>query len=106
MVPADRSGNPRVGRCRGPAFTLTLRRRRDGAPLHVRSRNGGNGVGRGFSPERVLAIKQMHRLLYRQGLTLVAARAAIAQLAAPGDAQQDVARMLDLLDASSRGIAR
>ena len=78
----------------------------DGNPLAVRGLNLEGLRRRGFSPERVLAIKQMHRLLYRQGLTLVAARAAIAQLAAPGDAQQDVARMLDLLDASSRGIAR
>jgi UDP-N-acetylglucosamine acyltransferase len=53
----------------------------------------------------VRVIKQMHRLLYRQGLTLAAARAAIAELPAE-DAQQDVAMMLDLLDASSRGIVR
>jgi UDP-N-acetylglucosamine acyltransferase len=35
---------------------------------------------RGFSRERMRAVKQMHKLLYRQGLTLEAARAAIADL--------------------------
>lgn len=78
----------------------------DGNPLAVRGLNLEGLRRRGFAASRVAAIKQMHRLLYRQGLTLAAARAAIAQLAADEDAQQDVAMVLELLDASSRGIVR
>ena len=78
----------------------------DGNPLAVRGLNLEGLRRRGFSAGRVAAIKQMHRLLYRQGLTLAAARAAIAELAVDDEARQDVARMLALLDASSRGIAR
>ena len=83
-----------------PPFMLV-----DGNPLAVRGLNIVGLRRRGFSTARVRVIKQMHRLLYRQGLTLAAARAAIAELPAE-DAQQDVAMMLDLLDASSRGIVR
>ena len=83
-----------------PPFMLV-----DGNPLAVRGLNIVGLRRRGFSATRVRVIKQMHRLLYRQGLTLAAARAAIAELPAE-DAQQDVAMMLDLLDASSRGIVR
>ena len=50
----------------------------DGNPLAVRGLNLEGLRRRGFSAGRVAAIKQMHRLLYRQGLTLAAARAAIA----------------------------
>jgi len=78
----------------------------DGNPLAVRGLNLEGLRRRGFSAGRVAAIKQMHRLLYRQGLTLAAARVAIAELAVDDEARQDVARMLALLDASSRGIAR
>ncbi len=78
----------------------------DGNPLAVRGLNLEGLRRRGFSSERVAAIKQMHRFLYRQGLTLAAARSAIAELQAPEDARGDVARMLELVDASSRGIAR
>ena len=77
----------------------------DGNPLAVRGLNAEGLRRRGFSSARVALIKQMHRLLYRQGLTLAAARAAIAELPTE-DAQQDVALMLNLLDASSRGIVR
>ena len=78
----------------------------DGNPLAVRGLNLEGLRRRGFGVNRVAAIKQMHRLLYRQGMTLAAARAAIADLPVDEDAQLDVAMMLDLLDASSRGIAR
>jgi UDP-N-acetylglucosamine acyltransferase len=77
----------------------------DGNPLAVRGLNAEGLRRRGFSSARVALIKRMHRLLYRQGLTLAAARAAIAELPTE-DAQQDVALMLNLLDASSRGIVR
>lgn len=49
----------------------------------------------------------MHRLLYRQGLTLEAAREAIASLEGElPEAAADVSLMLDFLAASTRGIAR
>ena len=49
----------------------------------------------------------MHRLLYRQGLTLEAARDAIGSLAGEQpEAAADVSLMLDFLAASTRGIAR
>ncbi len=79
----------------------------DGNPLAVRGLNLEGLRRRGFSAERVAGIKQMHRLLYRQGLTLEAARAAMAAL--PGahpQAAADIALVLAFLDASTRGIAR
>jgi UDP-N-acetylglucosamine acyltransferase len=85
-----------------PPFMLV-----DGNPLAVR---GFNTVGlrrRGFSPERIAAVKQMHRLLYREGRTLEQARAAIDALAAEiPDAAEDVAMMSGFLAAAERGIAR
>ena len=85
-----------------PPFMLV-----DGNPLAVR---GVNVVGlrrRDFSNERIAAVKQMHKLLYREGRTLESARAAIAELAqsAP-QAADDVALMGAFLTAATRGIAR
>jgi UDP-N-acetylglucosamine acyltransferase len=79
----------------------------DGNPLAVR---GINQIGlrrRDFSDARIAAIKQMHKLLYREGRTLEAARAAIDALArsAP-EAAADVALMSGFLAAATRGIAR
>ena len=79
----------------------------DGNPLAVRGLNLEGLRRRGFSASRMAAIKQMHRLLYRQGLTLEDARAAIAQLAAAHpDAADDVALMRGFLDSATRGIVR
>lgn len=79
----------------------------DGNPLAVRGLNLEGLRRRGFSPARVAVIKQMHRLLYRQGLTLDAARAAIAALAAAHtEAAADIALVQQFLDSSTRGIAR
>ena len=79
----------------------------DGNPLAVR---GVNLVGlrrRDFSPERIAAIREMHKLLYRQGLTLEQAREAIQALAAQApEAAQDVALMDGFVTASAQGIAR
>ena len=79
----------------------------DGNPLAVR---GVNLVGlrrRDFSPERIAAIREMHKLLYRQGLTLEQAREAIQALAAQApEAAQDVALMDGFVAASAQGIAR
>jgi len=62
---------------------------------------------RGFSPERLKAVKEMHRALYRQDLTLEEAKGRIADLAnTHPEAQQDVALMIDFLGQSTRGIVR
>ena len=62
---------------------------------------------RGFSAERIAAVKQMHKLLYREGLTFEEARARIAALAeSQPEAAADVELMTSFLAASTRGIAR
>ncbi len=78
-----------------------------GHPLAVHGFNVEGLRRRGFSRERIALVKQMHRLLYRDGLTLERAREAIAALAGTvegGDG--DVRMLLDFLAASTRGIAR
>jgi UDP-N-acetylglucosamine acyltransferase len=85
-----------------PPFMLV-----DGNPLAVR---GFNVVGlrrRDFGEERIAAVKQMHRLLYREGRTLEDARAAIDALAqSMPEAKEDVAMMSAFLAGATRGIAR
>ncbi|MDA7417495.1 acyl-ACP--UDP-N-acetylglucosamine O-acyltransferase [Xenophilus arseniciresistens] len=79
----------------------------DGHPLAVR---GVNLVGlkrRGFSVGRQAAVREMHKLLYRQGRTLDEARAAIAALAADdAEVAADVALMDRFLGSAAYGIAR
>ncbi|RYF83913.1 MAG: acyl-ACP--UDP-N-acetylglucosamine O-acyltransferase [Comamonadaceae bacterium] len=79
----------------------------DGNPLAVR---GVNLVGlrrRDFSAERLTAIREMHKLLYRQGKTLEEARAGILALAAQGGGVDgDVALMDGFLASAVHGIAR
>ncbi|HSN32709.1 MAG TPA: acyl-ACP--UDP-N-acetylglucosamine O-acyltransferase [Ideonella sp.] len=78
-----------------------------GNPLAVHGYNAEGLRRRGFSRERIAQVKQMHRLLYRDGLTLEQARDAIAALrGALPEGDPDVQAMLDFLAASSRGIAR
>ena len=79
----------------------------DGNPLAVRGFNVEGLRRRGFGPERIKAVKQMHRLLYRDGLTFEQAREAIDALAVelPG-AGADVALMTGFLARATRGIAR
>ncbi|MBS0343814.1 MAG: acyl-[acyl-carrier-protein]--UDP-N-acetylglucosamine O-acyltransferase, partial [Proteobacteria bacterium] len=85
-----------------PPFMLV-----DGNPLAVR---GFNAIGlkrHGFSAQRLAAVKQMHKLLYREGKTLQEARAAIDALAAQDpEAAPDVALMSAFLADATRGIAR
>ncbi|QCB45218.1 acyl-ACP--UDP-N-acetylglucosamine O-acyltransferase [Hydrogenophaga sp. PAMC20947] len=79
----------------------------DGHPLAVR---GVNLVGlrrRGFSPGRIAAVREMHKLLYRQGKTLADARVAIGQLVEnTPEAADDVALMEGFLGHATNGIAR
>ncbi len=78
-----------------------------GNPAEARGFNLEGLRRRGFSAERVSAVKQMHRLLYRQGLTLEDARVAIEALAqSVPEAAPDVQAMSAFLAASTRGIVR
>jgi UDP-N-acetylglucosamine acyltransferase len=79
----------------------------DGNPLAIRGFNVEGLRRRGFGPERIAAIKQMHRLLYRDGLSLEQSRVAIAELLhSMPEAAVDVALMSEFLEHSRRGIAR
>ena len=79
----------------------------DGNPLAV---HGFNVVGlrrRGFTAERIAGVKQMHKLLYRQGKTLAQATEEIAALAdSSPESRDDVALMTAFLAQATRGIAR
>lgn len=78
-----------------------------GNPLGVHGFNVEGLRRRGFSRERIGLVKQMHRLLYRDGLTLDASKAAIAALQGSVEGGDiDVAMLLDFLAASTRGIVR
>lgn len=78
-----------------------------GHPLAVHGINAEGLRRRGFSRERIAAVRALHRLLYREGLTLEAARQRLAALAQePGDAGADARLMADFLEASTRGIVR
>jgi UDP-N-acetylglucosamine acyltransferase len=78
-----------------------------GHPLGISGFNVEGLRRRGFSRGRIALVKQMHRLLYRDGLTLEAAKSAIAALRGTVDGGDvDVEMLLDFLAASRRGIAR
>ena len=80
-----------------------------GQPAAARSMNFEGLRRRGFSPERVAAVKAMHKALYRDDLTLQAARVRIAELAQTSpESGPDVAMMLSFLEQTSpqRGIVR
>ncbi len=79
----------------------------DGHPLAVRGFNAEGMRRRGFAAERIGAVKQMHRLLYRDGLTFEEARVKIAALAeAVPEAGDDVRLVGGFLASARRGIAR
>lgn len=80
-----------------------------GQPAGARSMNFEGLRRRGFSPERVAAVKTMHKLLYRSDLSLDAACNQIDALkaAAPASAA-DIALLVDFLRSApaNRGIVR
>jgi UDP-N-acetylglucosamine acyltransferase len=79
----------------------------EGNPLEVRGFNVEGLRRRGFTAERLKAVKQMHKLLYRQGLTLDAANSAMDALNDEmPQAGEDIALMQSFLASSTRGIAR
>lgn len=82
-----------------------------GNPVAVQGINQEGLRRRGFSPERIALVKQMHRLLYRENLTLQASQARIEALRANEEAisagaDADVSLMLDFLSQATRGIVR
>ena len=80
-----------------------------GQPAAARSMNFEGLRRRGFSPERVSAVKAMHKALYRDDLTLQAARTRIAELVETSpESSPDVEMMLSFLEHVSpqRGIVR
>ena len=87
-----------------PPFVMS-----QGQPARARSMNFEGLRRRGFSAERIAAVKAMHKALYRDDLTLEQAKLRIAEL--PGkmpEAAPDVAMMLDFLArvTPQRGIVR
>jgi UDP-N-acetylglucosamine acyltransferase len=79
----------------------------DGNPLAVRGFNVEGLRRRGFDAPRIAAVKQMHKLLYREGKTFEQAREAITALSREAPhAAGDVALMNAFLAGATRGIAR
>jgi UDP-N-acetylglucosamine acyltransferase len=80
-----------------------------GQPAEARSMNFEGLRRRGFSPDRISAVKAMHKALYRDDLTLDQARARIAELTGKHpESAPDVEMMLSFLEHTSpqRGIGR
>ncbi|MET0520313.1 MAG: acyl-ACP--UDP-N-acetylglucosamine O-acyltransferase [Burkholderiaceae bacterium] len=73
----------------------------DGNPLSARAVNIVGLKRRGFSDERIATIRQVYKLLYRQGLTL---DEAMQQIEALGG--EDALLMRDFLAGAKRGIVR
>ena len=86
-----------------PPFVMT-----QGQPAGARSMNFEGLRRRGFSPERISAVKAMHKALYRDNLTLADAQLRIADIVQQTpEAQPDVQMMLDFLNGAGKaGIVR
>ena len=80
-----------------------------GQPAKARSMNFEGLRRRGFSADRISAVKAMHKALYRDGLTLEQAKLQIAELTRKHpESTPDVQIMLSFLEQASpqRGIVR
>ena len=80
-----------------------------GQPAQARSMNYEGLRRRGFTPERIQAVKAMHKALYRDDVTLEESKQRIAALSQTiPESAPDVAMMLDFLQHTSpqRGIVR
>lgn len=80
----------------------------DGNPLAVRAVNLTGLRRRGFSNDRIGVIRQLHKLLFRDGLTLEQSVEQIQALQQGQDAESvaDVQLMLDFLAVAKRGLVR
>ncbi|EHR71745.1 acyl-(acyl-carrier-protein)--UDP-N-acetylglucosamine O-acyltransferase [Burkholderiales bacterium JOSHI_001] len=77
----------------------------DGQPLATRAVNLVGLKRRHFSDERLKVIRQMHKLIFRESLTLEQAKTRIAELRGQGG-DDDVQVMLDFLADAKRGLVR
>lgn len=78
-----------------------------GNPAEATGINAEGLRRRGYSAERIAQVKRLHRLIYRQGLTLAAATDQIQQLSgAVPEGDADIALMLGFLAQAERGIVR
>jgi UDP-N-acetylglucosamine acyltransferase len=87
-----------------PPFVMS-----EGQPARARSMNFEGLRRRGFSAERMSVVKAMHKVLYRDGLTLEQAMQRMAQLAQESpESAPDVELMLGFLRGTTpqRGIVR
>lgn len=87
-----------------PPFVMS-----QGQPAEARSMNFEGLRRRGFSPDRIAAVKAMHKALYREDLTLEQAKVRITGLTEKHpEAAQDVQMMTSFLEHTSpqRGIVR
>jgi UDP-N-acetylglucosamine acyltransferase len=85
-----------------PAFVMA-----SGNPCEAKTINVEGLKRRGFSPERIAAVKLMHKTLYRESLTLEQATAKIRHLLTThAQAAADVELMLNFLNQAKRGIVR
>jgi len=70
---------------------------------------GINSVGlqrRGFSDEQITAIKRAYKLIYRSGLPLAEAKAALREMEENSPAEGYIRQLREFIDASPRGIIR
>jgi UDP-N-acetylglucosamine acyltransferase len=77
----------------------------DGNPLALRAVNLTGLKRRDFSAERLAVVRQMHKLIFRSGLTLEQAVAEVEGLRGQGG-DQELQLMLDFLAGSRRGLVR
>jgi UDP-N-acetylglucosamine acyltransferase len=78
-----------------------------GNPAEAQGINQEGLRRRGYTPERIAVVKQMHRTLYRKGLTLAQAKDELAALqGTAAQAEADVRLMLEFLANAERGIVR
>ena len=85
-----------------PPFTVAA-----GNPAEVQNVHQEGPRRKGYSPDRLSMLKQVHKVLFRRGLTLEAAKAEIAALRGQQpDADADIDNMLSFLALASRGIVR
>lgn len=79
-----------------------------GNPASAQGINAEGLRRRGYAAERIAHIKSLYRLIYRQGLTLDAARARMAEWPDTGTPglDADTALMREFLGAAARGIVR
>jgi len=79
----------------------------DGNPLALRAVNLTGLRRRDFSAERIAAIRNMHRILYRKGLTLEQSTAEIEALrGADAGVDADIDTMLNFIASATRGLVR